>query len=405
MKPLLLRALLVLWLGAVLGVSIALAPGVIARDRGPAPVASPAEDRLLSEVMARVQSDYVDPVADEALVDAAVRGIMAELDPHSALLDQREYRDVRISTSGRYTGVGMEIGVEDDRVVVVAPVEGGPAAAAGVRPGDVIFSIDGLGVGAADLADTSARLRGEPGSDVALGLRRPGEQHAFTLVLTRSEIELDSVRGELLAGGIGYLRIRQFTDATPGELAAELATLRAGGRELQGLVLDLRDNPGGVLEAAIEVSDAFLDRGLILSAEGRAEDARFLAEARPGDLARGLPLSVLVNKGSASAAEIVAGALQDHGRAVIVGETTFGKGSVQTIIPLSDGRAIKLTTSRYYTPSGRSIHASGIEPDLLVPAGDDGSDPQLDAALRAMDGARAPAPQPAMAELRISCRC
>ena len=405
MKPLLLRALLAVWLGAVLGVSISLATGVIARD--PPPPAGPdLGGGLLAEVMARVHSDYVDPVDEQDLVEAAVRGLITELDPHSALLDAREYRDVRISTSGRYTGVGMEIGVADDRVVVVAPVEGGPAAAAGIRPGDVIFAIDGLGVGPADLADTSTRLRGEPGSQVSLGIRRPGERHAFTLVLSRSEIELASVRGERLGGDTAYLRITQFTDETPAELAAELAALRAEGGELRALVLDLRDNPGGVLEAAIEVSDAFLDSGLILAADGRAEDARFLAEARPGDLARGLPMSVLVNKGSASAAEIVAGALQDHGRALIVGETTFGKGSVQTIIPLSDGRAIKLTTSRYYTPSGRSIHASGIRPDLVVPAGsDEGSDPQLAAALRALVREPLPSGTPAIAGLRAGCRC
>jgi carboxyl-terminal processing protease len=405
MKPLLLRALLAVWLGAVLGISISLALGMVARDPAPPPAVAATESRLLAEVLARVQSDYVDQVDQEELVDAAVRGIMTGLDPHSALLEPSEYRDVRISTSGRYTGVGMEIGLESERVVVVAPVEGGPAAAAGIRPGDVIFSIDGLGVGPANLADTSARLRGEPGSRVSLGIRRPGEPQALTLVLTRSEIELDSVRGELLDDSTAYLRISQFTDATPAELEDELARLRRAAGSLRAVVLDLRDNPGGVLEAAIEVSDAFLDAGLILSAEGRAEDARFLAEARPGDLARGLPMSVLVNRGSASGAEIVAGALQDHGRAVIVGETTFGKGSVQTIIPLSGGRAIKLTTSRYFTPSGRSIHVSGIRPDVIVPdQGDGGADEQLAAALRALE--RAPDPgRPAVARLRTSCAC
>lgn len=405
MKPLLLRALLAVWLGALLGISIALAPGVVARAPGPEPARAGPETPLLAEVMARVQRDYVDPVDRQALVDAAVRGIVTELDPHSALLEPSEYRDVRISTSGRYIGVGMEIGVESGNVVVVAPVEGGPAAAAGVRPGDVIFSIDGLGVGAADLADTSTRLRGEPGSRVSLGIRRPGAEHAFTLVLTRGEIELDSVRGELLAGGTAYLRISQFTSATPAQLEAELAALRRERQPLRAVVLDLRDNPGGVLEAAIEVSDAFLDAGLILSAEGRAEGARFLAEARPGDLAHGVPMSVLVNRGSASAAEIVAGALQDHGRAVVVGETTFGKGSVQTIIPLSDGRAIKLTTSRYFTPAGRSIHVSGIRPDIVVPdTGAGVEDEQLAAALRAM-GPDPAARRPAVAGVTTSCAC
>jgi carboxyl-terminal processing protease len=402
MKPLLYRALLAVCIGVVLGVCLSLAPGVIARH--PSATEPQAEtDRLLAEVMDRVRREYVDRVDEQALVDAAVRGIMAELDPHSALLDLQQYREVRMGTSGRYTGIGIEIGVDEDRVVVVAPVEGGPAESAGILPGDVIYSIDGLGVGAGDLADTIARMRGVPGSEVMLGIRRPGAEPPFTVVLTRSEIELKSVRGKLLEDGTAYLRMTHFNDSTPGHLAGVLAGLRdeAGGR-FPALVLDLRNNPGGVLEAAIEVSDAFLEEGLILSADGRADDARFTVQATPGDLAAGAPMSVLVNHGSASAAEIVAGALQDHGRALVVGETTYGKGSVQTIIPLSDGRAIKLTTSRYFTPAGRSIHATGIAPDVVVPAGDQpGADPQLDAALRAL----APGASPAVAGVKISCAC
>ena len=412
MKPFLSKALLAACIGAALGVCLSLAPGVIARHPAAGQAQPEAGDPLLAEVMDRVRHEYVDRVDEQALVDAAVRGIMAELDPHSALLDFQQYREVRMGTSGRYTGVGIEIGVDQDRVVVVAPVEGGPAEAAGILPGDVIFSVDGLGVGPGELADTIARLRGLPGSEVTLGIRRPGAgEPPFTVVLARGEIELRSVRGSLLEDGTAYVRMSHFNDATAGHLAEVLDEL---GEEAQGaisaLVLDLRNNPGGVLEAAIEVSDAFLEEGLILSADGRAEDARFRARATPGDLAAGAPMSVLVNRGSASAAEIVAGALQDNGRALIVGETTYGKGSVQTIIPLSDGRAIKLTTSRYFTPAGRSIHATGIRPDVLVPAeagpgAEPGADPQLEAAVRVLSPGAQPVGPPAVAAVASSCAC
>jgi carboxyl-terminal processing protease len=404
MKPFILRALLAVWLGVVLGLALLLAPGLGGRDRAAERPAPGIEGELLAEVMDRVGREYVDPVDRKVLVDAAIRGIMAELDPHSAFLGSSEYRDIRISTSGRYTGVGVEIGVEDEQVVVVTPVEGGPAAAAGLQPGDVIFSIDGLGVGSADLTDTIFRMRGEQGSQVVLGIRRPGDEEPFSVVLTRREIEFKSVHGRLLESGVAYVRLSQFNDGTAADLVEVVEALRreAGG-PLPGLVLDMRNNPGGVLDAAMEVADAFLERGLILSAEGQSADARFLAEAQPGDLLSGAPLSVLVNRGSASAAEIVAGALQDHGRAVIVGETTFGKGSVQSIVPLSDGRAIKLTTSRYYTPSGRSIHGTGIQPDVRVAApAEGGDDPQLDAALETLrrDAAPADARRPVVAELK-----
>jgi carboxyl-terminal processing protease len=404
MKPLILRALLAVWLGVVLGLALALAPRLGGRDQAAERPAAAAEGELLAEVMDRVRREYVDPVEQKILVDAAIRGIMAELDPHSALLGPSEYRDIRISTSGRYTGVGVEIGVDADQVVVVTPLEGGPAEAAGLQPGDVIFSIDGLGVGSDDLADTILRMRGVAGSQVVLGVRRPGSDDPFSVVLTRREIEFKSVHGRILESGAAYVRLSQFTDGTAADLVEVIEALRqqAGG-PLPGLVLDLRNNPGGVLDAAMEVADAFLDQGLILSADGRAEEARFLVEASPGDLLSGAPLSVLVNRGSASGAEIVAGALQDNGRAVIVGETTFGKGSVQSIVPLSDGRAIKLTTSRYFTPSGRSIQGTGIQPDVRIAAPADGfGDPQLDVALDALRPQAVPAEgkRPVVAELK-----
>lgn len=386
MKPLLLRGLLATWLGLVLGVSIALAPAVVA-DRQPAADPAPtAESRLLTEVVDRIRRDYVDRVDEKLLLDAAVRGMIADLDPHSALLEAAEYLDIRVNTSGKYSGIGVEVGLADGRVVVIAPLEDGPADRAGVLPGDVIFSVDGLAVGGADLEDTIQRLRGLPGSAVLLGLRRTGMDEPFTVELRREEVRLSSVRAELLESGIGYVRLSHFNDATPRDLAFALAQLavEAGGA-LHGLALDLRNNPGGVVDAAIGVADLFLDEGLIVSAEGRAPDARFRAEATPGDALGGAPLSVIVNEGSASAAEIVAAALRDHGRARIVGQRTFGKASVQTIMPLSDGRALRLTTARYYTPSGRSISVTGVTPDMVVSPGEaEAADLQLQAALDAL---------------------
>jgi carboxyl-terminal processing protease len=273
--------------------------------------------------------------------------------------------------------------------VVVTPIEGSPADQAGILQGDVVISVDGMPVDARDLNDTVARLRGVPGSSVQLGVLRAPEEAPLTYELVRARVQVSSVRHELLDGQIGYVRISHFSETTAPDLREAVGALRrAAGGELGGLVVDLRNNPGGVLEAAGEVADAFLDGGVIVSADGRVSDARFRLEAQPGDIMDGGPVTLLVNGGSASASEIVAGALQDHGRARVVGEPTFGKGSVQTVMPLSRGRAIKLTTSRYYTPSGRSIHQRGIAPDVVaalpenVPA--DGSpipDTQLDAAV------------------------
>ncbi|HRP34722.1 MAG TPA: S41 family peptidase, partial [Gammaproteobacteria bacterium] len=321
---------------------------------------------------------------------AAIRGMIADLDPHSAFLDPGEFQDIRVSTSGRYTGIGVEVGAQDGSIVVIAPIDGSPAARAGIRAGDVIFSVDGMPVSGADLEDTVTRMRGEAGTTVVLGITRPDQAEPITVELRRGPVAVRSVRAETLPGGEPYVRISHFTDATGEDLERALDELRrnAGGR-LSGLVLDLRDNPGGVLNAAVAVADVFLDSGLIVSAEGRMADARFRLEATPGDALDGAPLSVLVNGGSASASEIVAGALKDHGRATVVGKPTFGKGSVQTIMPLSEGRAIKLTTSRYFTPSGGSIHARGVTPDVLVEAGAAGAeDVQLASAVAALYGRR-----------------
>jgi carboxyl-terminal processing protease len=384
------RGLLAVSIGLVLGLTLSLGSVVLA-DRDVKSTSSLPWDeaRLLAEVLERVKRDYVDDVDDARLIEAAIRGMVADLDPHSAYLDPDEYEEIRVSTTGNYSGVGLEVSVEEERVVVVTPIEGSPADQAGILQGDVVISVDGMPVDAKDLNDTVARLRGVPGSGVKLGVLRAPDEAPLTYELVRARVQVSSVRHELLEDKIGYVRISHFSETTAPDLREAVSALRldAGG-ELSGLVVDLRNNPGGVLEAAGEVADAFLDGGVIVSADGRVSDARFRLEAEPGDIMEGGPVTLLVNGGSASASEIVAGALQDHGRARVVGEPTFGKGSVQTVMPLSRGRAIKLTTSRYYTPSGRSIHKRGIAPDVVAAlpenAPADGSpapDTQLDAAV------------------------
>jgi carboxyl-terminal processing protease len=291
--------------------------------------------------------------------------MVASLDPYSAYLDGDEYDEVKISSSGRYSGVGIELSIEDEQVVVIAPFEGSPAAVAGIRSGDVIVTIDGIPVNTSTLTDTIGRMRGAEGTSVKIGIMREGHPEPMLFTLKRSRVELHSVRAEMLESGYGYARISQFSETTGDDLNAALKNLRKrNGAPLKGLVLDMRDNPGGVLEAAVSVADTFLDSGVIVTAKGRTPDSKFEMSATPGDALNGAPIVVLVNGGSASAAEIVAGALKDQHRAKLMGRTTFGKGSVQTIIPLSDDRAVKLTTSLYYTPSGVSINHRGIAPDI-----------------------------------------
>jgi carboxyl-terminal processing protease len=362
------RGLLAVTIGTALGLSLSLGSAVLAGKEDHRRDDLPWEQaRLLAEVLERVKSDYVDEVDDERLIEAAIRGMVADLDPHSSYLDQEEYDEIRISTSGSYSGVGLEVSAAEGRVVVVSAMEGSPAADAGVRSGDIIISVDGMPVEPSDVDDTVLRLRGDPGTQVRLTLTRDGGESPLSLDLVRAQIQVASVRYELVEPSYGYVRLTHFSETTAGDLRdAVAALLDLAGQPLSGLVLDLRNNPGGVLDASVEVSDAFLEEGLIVSAEGRQADARFRLEAQAGDILEGAPLAVIVNGGSASAAEIVAGALQDHHRALIVGTRTFGKGSVQTVVPLSGGRAVKLTTSRYYTPSGRSIHKSGIRPDVIV---------------------------------------
>lgn len=366
------RATLVVVIGTILGLGLSLGGGYLQSDRPQTKDALAAEQSLLfSEVMERVKKDYVDPIDDAALLESAIRGMVAELDRHSAYLDESEYQDVRISASGTYSGVGLELSTAGNSILVVSPIDGTPAYAAGILSGDEIIAIDDVGVDDHGLDETIGRMRGPAGTPIVLTIRRKDYDDPIDFRLTRKRIQLVSVRHQVLEPSFGYLRISQFNDATVREakLAVEdmMGQVQAAtGSALSGLILDLRNNPGGILDSAVGVSDMFLDQGLIVSARGRTSDASFSRSASPGDILDGAAIVVLVNRGSASASEIVAGALQDHGRAEIIGTTTFGKGLVQTVMPLSKGRAVKLTTSRYYTPSGDSIHEAGVTPDMIV---------------------------------------
>jgi carboxyl-terminal processing protease len=357
---------LLLAAGVAIGLSLGLARGVLADKPAALGADMPWQDaHMLAAVLERVKHDYVTPVDDHQLLQAAIRGMVASLDPYSAYLDGDEYDEVKISSSGRYSGVGIELSIEDDQVVVIAPFDGGAAALAGIRSGDIIVTIDGIPVNTNTLADTIGRMRGAEGTSVKIGIMREGNAEPMLFTLKRSRVDLHSVRAQMLEPGYAYLRISQFSETTADDLNASMKDLRKrNGAPLKGLVLDMRDNPGGVLEAAVAVADAFLDSGVIVTAKGRTADSKFEMDATPGDLLNGAPIVVLVNGGSASAAEIVAGALKDQHRAKLMGRTTFGKGSVQTIIPLADDRAVKLTTSLYYTPSGVSINHRGIDPDI-----------------------------------------
>jgi carboxyl-terminal processing protease len=360
------RNTLILALGIAVGFSLGLAHEVLAGKTAAAGADMPwADARVLAEVLERVKRDYVNPVDDHQLLQAAVHGMVSSLDPYSAYLDGDDYDEVKINSSGEYSGVGIEVSMEDDQVVVIAPFDGSPAAHAGIRSGDVIVTIDGVPVSPTTLDDTIGKMRGTEGSQVKIGVMREGNAEPLLFTLKRSRVELHSVKAEMLEPGYGYVRISQFSETTGADFNAALKDLRKrNNAPLAGLVLDMRDNPGGVLEAAVSVADTFLESGVIVTAKGRTPDSKFEMDATPGDALNGAPLVVLVNGGSASAAEIVAGALKDHHRAKLMGRTTFGKGSVQTIMPLGEDRAIKLTTSLYYTPSGVSINHVGIAPDI-----------------------------------------
>jgi carboxyl-terminal processing protease len=365
------RTLIALAVGAVFGFSAAVTSGVLAERpseiaQGQSATTLPWEEaRQFAEVYERIKREYVDDVDDHALMEKAIRGMVAALDPHSAYLDSEEFEEIRLSTMGSYPGVGIEVVAEDSAVKILRPIDGSPAQLAGLLPGDEIVRIDGNDIGA-DLAGAIAHMRGASGSTVNLTIRRAGTDGLLEFSLRRAKVEVHSVAQQNLESGYGYLRITSFSETTADDVNRAVARLKRdnpGG--LKGLVLDLRNNPGGVLEAGVAVADAFLNEGVIVSADGRTADARFRMDATPGDLIDGAPLVVLVNSGSASASEIVAGALKDHGRAELIGHKTYGKGSVQTVMPLSHGGAVKLTTSRYFTPSGASIHGKGIIPDIV----------------------------------------
>jgi carboxyl-terminal processing protease len=368
------RTLAALVAGVALGFCAALTSGVLAdRQEARAEVVHPApraglpwqEASLFAEVYERIKHDYVDEVDDHTLMEKAVRGMVAALDPHSAYLDSEEFDEIRLSTMGSYPGVGIEVVAEDGVVRVLRPIEGSPAQLAGILPGDEIVRIDDTDIGA-DLAGAISRMRGASGSLVTLTVHRQGAPAPIQFALRRAQVEVHSVAQQTLEPGYGYLRISSFSETTAQDVNQAISHLKRdnpGG--IKGLLLDLRNNPGGVLEAGVAVADDFLDSGVIVTADGRTPEARFRMDATPGDLIDGAPLVVLVNGGSASASEIVAGALKDHGRALLVGRRTYGKGSVQTVMPLSHGGAVKLTTSRYFTPSGASIHGKGIIPDIV----------------------------------------
>ncbi|MGA1376693.1 MAG: S41 family peptidase, partial [Steroidobacteraceae bacterium] len=326
---------------------------------------SAAELRRLTEVFAQVQREYVDEVPDDKLVDSAVRGMLSGLDSHSAYLDRREFEDIRRGAAGNYPGIGIEVSAENGFIKVQRPLEDSPAARAGIRAGDLILRIDGEPIGV-NVADAIEQMRGPAGSLVRLTVRRAARDELVDVVLERARVEVHSVTGSRLDSRYAYLRIASFSDTTPADFRAVIARLRSELPELKGVVIDLRNNPGGVLESAVAVADAMLDQGNIVIARGRAADARFRMDAEPGQVLTGIEIALLVNGASASAAEIVAGALKDNGRALLVGRRTYGKGSVQSVIPLSNGHAIKLTTSRYATPSGTYINEQGIAPDVTL---------------------------------------
>ena len=361
------RSITCLLAGGAIGVFLALGQGVLA-ERGTEGTLPLDDLRTFTEVFAKIKNDYVEPIEDKTLLENAIRGMLSGLDPHSTYLVPTDYQELQAGTSGEFGGLGIEVGMEDGFVKVIAPIDDTPAQRAGVEAGDLVIRLDDTPVKGMSLAEAVKVMRGEPGTDIVLTIVREGVDRPIRITITRDVIRVTSVRSRSLEPGYGYVRISQFQLRTGESLREVVGKLRedAGDDGLKGLVLDLRNNPGGVLNAAVSVSDAFLDEGTIVYTEGRMDDAQLTFSAKGSDILDGVPLVVLVNAGSASASEIVAGALQDHRRAVIMGEKTFGKGSVQTILPLDNGSALKLTTARYYTPSGTSIQARGIVPDITL---------------------------------------
>ncbi len=356
--------------GAILGASLIFGQMVMADNperQANRPDIPLNELRAFSEIFGRIKNNYVEPVDDKELLQNAIRGMLTGLDPHSTYLDIDDFKNLREGTSGEFGGLGIEVTMEDGFVRVVSPIDDTPAAKAGLQAGDLIIRLGETPVKGMSLRDAVDVMRGKPGTDLDLTIIRDGEDKPLNVTLTRAVITVKSVRSRTLAPGYGYVRISTFQQHTGENLNKAIETLKKDNDgQLNGLVLDLRNNPGGLLNAAVDVSDSFIKKGMIVYTDGRIPDSKQEFVAKPHDLLNGAPIVVLVNGGSASASEIVAGALQDHKRAVILGSKTFGKGSVQTVMPLTDSTAVKMTTARYYTPSGRSIQAEGIEPDITV---------------------------------------
>lgn len=326
----------------------------------------PVEElRAFAEVMERIRSSYIEEISDRDLLESAIRGMLYELDPHSSYLTPDQFEDLQVTTTGEFGGLGIEVTMEDGFVKVITPVDDSPASKAGIQAGDLILKIDDTFVKGLSLNEAVELMRGEIGSEIELMVLSEGDENPRQVTVKRDKIQMHSVRSKLLEPGLGYIRISQFQNNTGADTGKALDKLGKDG-ELRGLILDLRNNPGGVLGGAVEVADLFLNSGLIVYTEGRSPESRSEFKASSGDRLAGVPLVVLVNGGSASASEIVAGALQDQHRALVVGNRTFGKGSVQTVLPLSKDKALKLTTARYYTPAGRSIQAEGIVPDIAI---------------------------------------
>nr|VFJ62821.1 MAG: carboxyl-terminal processing protease [Candidatus Kentron sp. FW] len=362
----------VLSLGVLLGLFMAPNQGVFAdRSENASPsgenASLPLEElRIFTEIFGKIKTDYVEPVQDKTLLENAIHGMIAGLDPHSSYLEPDEYKDLQEGTTGKFGGLGIEFTMDDGFIKVIAPIDDTPAKRAGVQAKDLIIRLDDTPVKGMEINKAVKIMRGKPGTKITLTILRDGEQKPLKITITRDIIQVTSVKSRTLEPGFGYLRITQFQSKTGKSLRAALSKLQKENKNsLKGIILDLRNNPGGVLNAAVNVADTFLKKGLIVYTEGRREDAQLEFNAKPSDILEGAPMVVLVNGGSASASEIVAGALQDHKRALIVGNKTFGKGSVQTILPMKNGDALKITTARYFTPSGTSIQATGISPDII----------------------------------------
>ncbi|MBU0657036.1 MAG: S41 family peptidase [Gammaproteobacteria bacterium] len=353
--------------GVLIGVTTSISLNVFAFKQ--AVETAPPLDELqqFSEVYSRIKESYVEDVKDKDLMTNAIRGMLSGLDPHSAYLDEDEFKELQVGTSGEFGGLGIEVGMEDGFVKVISPIDDTPAQKAGLQAGDLIIRLDDAPVKGMTLNDAVKLMRGKPGTNIDLMIVREGKDKPFKVSIKRDIIQVKSIKSRMLEPGYGYVRITSFQAKTTEALLEALESLKKENKgKLRGLVLDLRNNPGGVLNAAVGVSDAFLETGKIVYTEGRVEDAKMEYTANKGDSLENSPIVVLVNQGSASASEIVAGALKDHKRALIVGQKTFGKGSVQTVLPLDEKTAVKLTTARYFTPSGRSIQAEGIAPDIEV---------------------------------------